>query len=275
MRSIAPITCSGSLALDLAAVGGRQVDEVVRLQELLVAGALRVAPDRATQPRPGRQVHAHAKPRRDDRLSREAAAIDPQARFEAHTGARLVAILEPGRGTCGVSGRTQEQWQSHSDPRLVGPGSPVTANRIALERSSVMSAPTVHPHPVRSACTSNPVSNRWRLPARLNTELLAERDVTHVEVAGEVHHLYAKHGFDPILIIVEAAGATPIRSLAVIKPLSVHAHRIVVVIPGRHACATTRARRAAPNRTGRRGRCASLCQSRRGPGYRRGLRPPP
>ena len=115
-RSIAPITCSGSLALDLAAVGGRQVDEVVRLQEFLVAGALRVAPDRKAQPRPRRQVHANAEPRRRDRLSREAAAIDPQARFEAHTGARLVAILEPDRGTCGVSGRTQEQWQSHSDP---------------------------------------------------------------------------------------------------------------------------------------------------------------
>ena len=30
--------------------------------------------------------------------------------------------------------------------------------------------------------------------ARLNTEILPERDVTHVEVAAEVHHLCAKHG---------------------------------------------------------------------------------
>ena len=172
-RSIAPITCSGSLALDLAAVGGRQVDEVVRLQEFLVAGALRVAPDRKAQPRPRRQVQANAEPRRRDRLSREAAAIDPQARFEEHTGARLVAILEPDRGTCGVSGRTQEQWQSHSDPRTRGAWIARHREPHRPRRSTVMSAPTVHPHPVRSACTSNPVSNRWRLPG-LDTELLAD-----------------------------------------------------------------------------------------------------
>ncbi len=232
-RSIAPITCSGSLALDLAAVGGRQVDEVVRLQEFLVAGALRVAPDRKAQPRPRRQVQAKAEPRRRNRLSREAAAIDPQARFEEHTGARLVAILEPDRGTCGVSGRTQEQWQSLRSARLVGPGSPVTANRIALERSTVMSAPTVHPHPVRSACTSNPVSNRWRLPA---WTLNSWRSETSRTLRSRVKSTTSMPNTSRMLL----AQSHVFDTLAFIEPLSVHAHRIVVAIPGRH-----RARRRA------------------------------
>ena len=189
-RSIAPITCSGSLALDLAAVGGRQVDEVVRLQEFLVAGALRVAPDRAAQPRPGRQVHAKAEPRRRNRLSREAAAIDPQARFEAHTGARLIAILEPDRGTCGVSGRTQEQWQSHSDPRTRGAW--IARHREPHRRREGrrhVGANRPPPPGAERVHVESGLEQMAAAGAGLNTELLAERDVTHVEVAGEVHHL--------------------------------------------------------------------------------------
>ena len=221
-----------SLARRAAAVGGRQIDEVIRLQELLVAGALRVAPDRAAQPRPRRQIHANAEPRRDDRLSREAAVIDPQARFEAHTGARLVAILEPDRGTCGVSGRTQERWQSHAESSAADrvPDRRVIASRSP--RSRVMSAPIVHPHPVRSACTSNPVSNRWRLPA---WTLNSWRTETSRTLRSRVNATTssATHISNDVV-------APRIRSLAFIKLRPVHAHRIVVLIPGRH-----RARRRA------------------------------
>ena len=132
VRSIAPITCSGSLALDLAAVGGRQVDEVVRLEKLLVAGALRVAPDRAAQPRPRRQVHAHAKPRRRrsslprGRCDRSAGQVRGAHRRAADsdpgTRPRHVWCLWSNAGAVAVPLRSAD---------FVGPGSPVTANRIA------------------------------------------------------------------------------------------------------------------------------------------------
>ena len=104
--------------------GRGEVEEVVRLDELLVAGALRVEaagdaqPARPAERRRGREAG------RQDRVAVDGAPVEPQARLHRQPRRDRVAVLEPGAAAGAAERRVEAVGESRSaaHARRVGGG---------------------------------------------------------------------------------------------------------------------------------------------------------
>jgi hypothetical protein len=103
-----------ALALQLAGRGRCQVDEVVCLQQLLVAGTLGEKAGRTTEPEPGSESHFGRHPRGYRHFARKTAPIESQSHLDCESRDRTIAIEQPGTGADGGSMRIEERRQAAS-----------------------------------------------------------------------------------------------------------------------------------------------------------------
>ena len=142
----------GALAAQAERVGVAQVDEVVGLQQLLVARALGEQAAGDAKAHAAVEVGDERQARRRDDLARQPAPVDAQPGLDLQSWRQRPSIGQPRAGAPGGSRRVEQRWQPGAaerarSVRFVGIAvagdrpAPAGLQRVALEARSPAGAP--------------------------------------------------------------------------------------------------------------------------------------
>ena len=199
----------GALVVQVERGRAGEVHEVVGLDELLVAGALRVEAASRAQARGVAEAQRRGQPRRQRRPPVDVAPVQAHARARRESRRGLQAVLQPGAAARRASAESSASGRP-APPRTLEPLASVGLRSPLITKSTL----------VRRRCTSKPASSS--VPAGRPSALLAQRDVAHRDLAVELH---VRAGRSRRRRARWSAGAS-------LRKPRVHVHRVGVPVPG-------------------------------------------